>query len=724
LLRLKFFNIAKSSEFLSGIPDASAARKSLLSGAFFTQNAAVVDEHSHMHRIIYRVSLLILISLASARAGSATWDLNPSSGGWNAATNWTPVTVPNGAADTATFGFSNIINVSISGDTKVNGISFTAAAANPYTITANPRVTLTFSGAGVINNSGVTQNFVSAVDGAGNFGQIFFTNNATAGTSNIFINKGSTASFVPGGETAFFNSSSAANATFVNKGGTTFGSGGGRTMFHDSSTAGNANFTNSAGLGTSTSATIFLDTSTAANGRFINSGGGSGGLPFAEGGQTLFFNTSTAANGTFVNNGATARGGFGGATSFDDNSTAGKATFVNNGGAASGVAAFGGGATFFFGTSTAANGTFINNAATASGAEGGVTQFGLSFFNFSPSAGNGTFINNGADVGGAVGGKTVFYNTSTASAATLIANGGTNGGGGGGIFFEEQSTGGTSRVEVFGNGFLDISEHSGPPPSLLKPSRVTMGSIEGDGNVFLGRNNLIVGSNNLSTTFSGVIRDGGASFGTADSLTKIGAGTLDLTGTNTYTGNTKIHKGVLQVDGCITSNTRVHESGTLAGSGTILGAVTNNGVVRPGDGGPGTLTVNGNYTQSRDGALLIDIAGANAGQVGLLDVLGNADLHGQLDPVLENGFIPAIGESFTFLDYGSHSGLLAIHHPNIAGTMEHWVVTYAPREAILTATAGAFLPDSGCTSLLATLSLLALAALRGMTTKYSKEQPS
>jgi hypothetical protein len=56
---------------------------------------------------------------------------------------------------------------------------------------------------------------------------------------------------------------------------------------------------------------------------------------------------------------------------------------------------------------------------------------------------------------------------------------------------------------------------------------MTIGSIEGDGNVFLGANNLTVGSNNLSTTFSGGIE------GTGGSLTKIGSGTLILSGANT-----------------------------------------------------------------------------------------------------------------------------------------------------------------------------------------------
>ncbi len=114
-----------------------------------------------------------------------------------------------------------------------------------------------------------------------------------------------------------------------------------------------------------------------------------------------------------------------------------------------------------------------------------------------------------------------LYDTSTAGNATLIANGGTGGGLGGAIFFQDNSTGGTSRVEVFGNGNLDISFHK-----LLQFPGVAIGSIEGDGNVFLGANNLTMGSNNLSTTFSGVIQDGGQNSGTGGSLTKIGTGTL------------------------------------------------------------------------------------------------------------------------------------------------------------------------------------------------------
>jgi autotransporter-associated beta strand protein len=284
------------------------------------------------------------------------------------------------------------------------------------------------------------------------------------------------------------------------------------------------------------------------------------------------------------------------------------------------------------------------------------------------------------------------------------------------ILFEGQTTGsgGDSRIELFGNGSLDISAHQLPG--------VTIGSIEGDGNAFLGANNLTIGSNNLSTTFSGVIQDGGENGGTGGSLTKIGPGTLVLSGVNTYTGNTNVTGGVLQVDGSINSNTSVHGRGTLAGTGMINGNVTNNGRVSPGAlGAPGVLSVVHNYTQAQYATLMIQIAGANPGQLGVLDVLGTANLSGQLDPVLLNGFVPTIGETFTFLQYGAVTGTLFIFNRNIDNEPEHWNISYFPTYAILTVAPGNVpIPDQGSTFLLLTLGLLGLVMyqrqlLRGQT---------
>ena len=156
-------------------------------------------------------------------------------------------------------------------------------------------------------------------------------------------------------------------------------------------------------------------------------------------------------------------------------------------------------------------------------------------------------------------------------------------------------------MEVFGNGELDISSH-------ITPS-VTVGSIEGDGAVLLGGNNLTVGSNNLSTLFSGQISDDGED----GSLTKVGTGTLTLTGLNNVaTRNTTVNGGSLIVDGSISSrHILVNAGGLLGGNGSLDGNLLNRGLVSPGNS-TGTLTVTGNYTQTAGATLRLEVAGLGA----------------------------------------------------------------------------------------------------------------
>src|SRR5439155_187506 len=300
---------------------------------------------------------LMFLLPAVAYAVSAQWDLDPISGDWNTAANWTPMGVPNGPADIATFALSNTTNVSISANTEVNGITFTAAATNPYTITASAPFTLVISGTGVTNNSGSTQHFITTVGANGEFGLIVFSDSATAGTSTMFTN-------------------------------------------------------------------------------------------------------------------------------------------------------------------------------------------------------------NGGTVSGGTGGSTVFH------------------------------------------------------------------------------------------------------------------------------GSSNVNRGALQVDGSITSNTFVTHRGTLAGTGTVDGNVVNNdfGTVRPGGvlGAPGVLTVVHNYTQTQYATLIIQIAGASPDQFSVLNVLGNANLTGFLDPMLLNGFVPTIGQTFTFLNYASLTGEFShIKHRVFDNGLLQWSVIYEPNHAIL-----------------------------------------
>jgi hypothetical protein len=104
---------------------------------------------SALLHIIFTAGLLpvivLLLSLQTTQAGSATWNLNPASGDWNTAANWTPPTVPNGPADTAQFAVSNTTDISISSPTEVNGTQFNPGAS-AFSITAPPMVTLAISG--------------------------------------------------------------------------------------------------------------------------------------------------------------------------------------------------------------------------------------------------------------------------------------------------------------------------------------------------------------------------------------------------------------------------------------------------------------------------------------------------------------------------------------------------------------------------------------------------
>src|SRR5208282_2088831 len=186
---------------------------------------------------------------------------------------------------------------------------------------------------------------------------------------------------------------------------------------------------------------------------------------------------------------------------------------INDNGAIGGEISVTPGLTEVFNTATAGNAAIINNGSAFSGGFGGFTGF----FNTS-TAGNAAITNNGSAFSGGFGGSTGFFNTSTAGNATIITNGGTGGSPAGRTLFSDSSDGGTARAITNGNGSFDISG--------LTTAGMEIGSIEGSGNYFLGSKTLSVGGNNLSTTVSGVIQDGGLSGGAAGSLTKIGTGTL------------------------------------------------------------------------------------------------------------------------------------------------------------------------------------------------------
>jgi fibronectin-binding autotransporter adhesin len=459
-------------------------------------------------RIVLTTSIWLLI-IHLANAGSATWKPSPASGNWNTPSNWIPATVPNGPSDTATFASSNTTALSFSASVEVNGIVY-GLGASAFTTSVLPSQVLTLSGVGIANNSGIVQNFSLGTNPT----EIDFTNSATAGTLTAFTTAGGVSTLTGGGEVIFSDTSTAGNAIFVNNPGTQSLALGGLVTFSGSSTAGAAVFTNNGGTVSDSSggSVVFLDSSNAGNATITNNGRG---------------NTSALAGGTAV---------------FDFTSSASTATITNMPNGDDIITG-----TTFSGAATAENSVITNEGATVSGQIGGNMKF-----EGSSSAGNSTIICNGGTVTGAGGGLVLFSESSMTANATLIANGGVNGGDGGEIQLVQRPPhhAGRPRVQLFGNGALETSL-----------SQVTIGSLEGDGILDIGSGGLAVGSNNLNTTFSGVIQgDGGFS--------KTGHGTLTLSSVNTYTGGTTVSGGTLIIQGATPTGITIF-AGTFGGAATV-----------------------------------------------------------------------------------------------------------------------------------------------------------
>jgi len=105
------------------------------------------------------------------------------------------------------------------------------------------------------------------------------------------------------------------------------------------------------------------------------------------------------------------------------------------------------------------------------------------------------------------------------------------------------------------------------------------------------------------------------------------------------------------------SSTALVLGGILEGTGTVGGNVANAGTVHPGNS-PGILGIGGNfYTNLPGGRLAIDIGGRTAGtgysQLQGVNTSTEAVLGGALDVSFVNGFVPALGDSFTIVAFPS-----------------------------------------------------------------------
>ena len=100
--------------------------------------------------------------------------------------------------------------------------------------------------------------------------------------------------------------------------------------------------------------------------------------------------------------------------------------------------------------------------------------------------------------------------------------------------------------------------------------------------------------------------------------------------------------------------------GALSGTNVFLGTLVNSdGTLQPGFS-TGKLRIQGDYTQTNNGILQIEIAGHTPGiTFDRLEVTGAAQLGGVLSVTLTNGFAPTNGSAFAFLSASSRTGSFA-----------------------------------------------------------------
>ncbi|MCE9609620.1 MAG: autotransporter domain-containing protein [Chthoniobacter sp.] len=165
-------------------------------------------------------------------------------------------------------------------------------------------------------------------------------------------------------------------------------------------------------------------------------------------------------------------------------------------------------------------------------------------------SGSGGLIKNGFGTSVFLGGSNTYSGTTTLNDGQLIA----------------QSAGAfspNSNFIVQGNGTLDLAGNDNTIQAL-NDGGVTTGRVV---NSSAGLATLTVGNTNTTGSFGGLIQN----FGGPLAIRKVGTGTQTFTNNNTYTGDTTVEAGRLEVMGSGNSSTLTINGGTfVAGKSTSL----------------------------------------------------------------------------------------------------------------------------------------------------------
>jgi autotransporter-associated beta strand protein len=181
------------------------------------------------------------------------------------------------------------------------------------------------------------------------------------------------------------------------------------------------------------------------------------------------------------------------------------------------------------------------------------------------------------------------------------------------------------------------------------------------------------------------IGDGGAGHG----LEKLGPGRLVLSTPNDYSGPTTVSAGVLEAYNQVydTASVAVVRNGaTLAGAFPLFGTLTveTGGTLAPGLSGDATVALSVGSATFQSGSLLqVDLGGTTrGGNYDGFTVTGHAVLDGTLQVSLVDGFVPALGDAFLLVSFGSSSGTFAGLQMPVLPSGLGWQLTTEPSGSV------------------------------------------
>jgi autotransporter-associated beta strand protein len=272
---------------------------------------------------------------------------------------------------------------------------------------------------------------------------------------------------------------------------------------------------------------------------------------------------------------------------------------------------------------------------------------------------NASIVLNGAWSGSG----TILVSNDTSSGSTLTFGGGTGGnmsgftgaitvvstnaagvGSAGNLRFNntstENNTGSASASFNLGTAAINLQSRDSGTIALGELTGGAATSLDGNSGGS-GTTVWSIGGKGTSTTFAGIIKDHAGT--QLSAVTKVGGGTLTLTGPNTFSGLLTITAGTLQIGDGVTSGAGTLGSGAVTNSSVLLfarpdsltvgNAISGTGnLVQAGDGVltlSGANTYTGTTTVSNNGTILTGVAGAVPNGAAL--VLGGAGTAGTVD---------------------------------------------------------------------------------------------